>query len=494
MAANRPGVGIRSGVGLLPLYPSAFAVAFILDRYLATGGYLYVVLRPLLVLLAVATLIQLVLSLATRGRHLGAFVTTLGLATILDPILAMVIVVLGGAVLLGNAVKRHRAGPLDWHRLTPVFNAIALVTVVSTAVAIGLRAGPPFPPSPAARMAAAEGAPDIYVILLDEYPRRDTLAEVFGYDNGPFIDALERLGFEEAERSHSNYNATSPTFTSLFNARHVDEVLGDGDRGIVSSAFLQPYTDRGAALTWLRKAGYGIVSMPSGISWVDLAAVDAIIDPGHVNSFELSVMKAGFLPRVFSRSQAEWIYEQQRDRIHATFQALAAIPRSAVERPQFVFAHVMSPHAPIVFDAEGGPVGPPDCLPATCGPWDGRREPADNAATIEQMQYLNSLVLDAVSEMVTMSPEPPVIVLVSDHGSRYSVDDPDEMLRNFFIAFTPGRPGLFPDDVTPINLIPRLLNAYVGADHPFATEESYMVDLDAVPTKGYLPFVEWPQT
>ena len=68
------------------------------------------------------------------------------------------------------------------------------------------------------------------------------------------------------------------------------------------------------------------------------------------------------------------------------------------------------------------------------------------------------------------------------------------MLRNLFIASTPGRSGLFPDDVTPINLIPRLLNGYLGTDHPLATEESYLVDLDALRTKGYLPLVAWPQT
>ena len=86
-------------------------------------------------------------------------------------------------------------------------------------------------------------------------------------------------------------------------------------------------------------------------------------------------MQAGFVPRLFSRSQAEWLQQQERDRIHAAFAALKTLPASAGERPLFVFAHVMSPHAPIIFDADGGPVPPPDCLPATCELWDGRRSP-----------------------------------------------------------------------------------------------------------------------
>jgi hypothetical protein len=45
------------------------------------------------------------------------------------------------------------------------------------------------------------------------------------------------------------------------------------------------------------------------------------------------------------------------------------------------------------------------------------------------------------------------------------------------LAYTPGRQGVIPQDSTPINLIPRLLNAYVGADLPLASEESYASDM-----------------
>jgi hypothetical protein len=37
--------------------------------------------------------------------------------------------------------------------------------------------------------------PDIYYIILDAYTREDTLQNIVGYDNGPFIDSLEKMGF-----------------------------------------------------------------------------------------------------------------------------------------------------------------------------------------------------------------------------------------------------------------------------------------------------------
>jgi hypothetical protein len=87
------------------------------------------------------------------------------------------------------------------------------------------------------------------------------------------------------------------------------------------------------------------------------------------------------------------------------------------------------------------------------------------------------------------SARPPVIVVMSDHGGRSDLSDRAEMLRSFFVARTPGYPGLLPEDMTPVNLLPRLLNAYVGVDLPLATETSYWTDLEETSSRGRLDLV-----
>lgn len=62
------------------------------------------------------------------------------------------------------------------------------------------------------------------------------------------------------------------------------------------------------------------------------------------------------------------------------------------------------------------------------------------------------------------------------HGRRLDFDDPDEMLRSFLIGRAPGHSRLFPEDVTPVNLVPRILNTYAGTRLPLATEDSSWVD------------------
>ena len=68
-------------------------------------------------------------------------------------------------------------------------------------------------------------------------------------------------------------------------------------------------------------------------------------------------------------------------------------------------------------------------------------------------------------------------MLFADHGSASVVDwnvtDPDEadparLLERtgiLFAALTPDREGVFPDDISPVDLFRLLFDSYLGADH-----------------------------
>lgn len=479
-----------------PLYPAAFAAAFILRRYLETGEYLPVMYRALTVLVIVAVVLQLVMSVASRSRHRGAYVGTVVLTAILDPLLAVLLLLPVVAPLVADLMRRRAPHGIDWPRTTALLNIVAAVVLLLNGASTALRVPGDLPPTvtePIGSISAV--APDIYVILLDEYPRADTLQRVFGFDNTPFLEELGQLGFEVAERSHSNYNATTLTLASLFSATQVPELLGPGQRGVVDGWDIQRNLNSGRGLDWLHRSGYTVTSITSGVSTDDLRAADEVIDTGQITTFEASVLRAGILPRLLSGAQAEWQHAQQRDRIRGAFASLVALASEDRARPRFVFAHLMTPHAPIVFDAQGNPVGPHPCLPAGCSMWDGRRSQADLEPSAQQLAYTNKLVAETARSIQANSEVPPVIIVMSDHGSRYDdINDPDEMFRNLFVSLTPGKPGLFPDDMTPINLIPRLLNAYAGAELPLASEESYLVKLNVVLEDGYQSLVPWPQT
>jgi len=82
------------------------------------------------------------------------------------------------------------------------------------------------------------------------------------------------------------------------------------------------------------------------------------------------------------------------------------------------------------------------------------------------------MITDALKHIVAAKPSA-VVVLLSDHGPEELLDwnAPSEpglgdRFANLFWARTPGFASLFPDDITLVNVLPMLFNAYLGTDIP----------------------------
>jgi hypothetical protein len=168
---------------------------------------------------------------------------------------------------------------------------------------------------------------------------------------------------------------------------------------------------------------------------------------------------------------------------------LLAAERSS--RPKFVLAHLMSPHPPYVFASDGQPREAMPCFQEECSLFDGgQRYGTDEqlAAAQEQVAYLDGQVANTVANVLADSARPPVVIVMSDHGHRHDIDDHAEGLRNLFMAYTPGHENLFPDDVTPVNVLNRILGSYVGAAAALVDEPSYWVDMHDLPTNGLMRY------
>ncbi len=83
--------------------------------------------------------------------------------------------------------------------------------------------------------------------------------------------------------------------------------------------------------------------------------------------------------------------------------------------------------------------------------------------------------MSAIDAILATSPRPPIILVLSDHGSSLDVtaENAETRLRNLFAAYTPDREALFADDVTLVNVFPTLFSSYLGVDLPRAPETLY---------------------
>ena len=146
-------------------------------------------------------------------------------------------------------------------------------------------------------------------------------------------------------------------------------------------------------------------------------------------------------------------------------------------------AHLPVPHWPYVFgphceEIDGG-------IPNVAGsPETGSAKTAadieqDVTLSADQSKCVQELVLETVTDLVERDPSA-VVLVFSDHGPEARLDwwRPNdagmrERLANFVALYAPGHPGLLPDNVTLINVLPRLFNAYSGPNLVILDDRMY---------------------
>jgi hypothetical protein len=329
-------------------------------------------------------------------------------------------------------------------------------------------------------VALVSDPPDIYVLLLDGYPRADVLERRFDIDNSPFLDALRELGFDVASGNHSNYVFTQLTLASMFQMRHLDDVpeLASliGSPGGHVNALRNALIDSPAFAT-LRAAGYQIVVTQPGYEHVAMRnAANRVLEHGEMNDLERDVLKRTWLLDPLGVLMPTFFTGPPRDRIVHALDDLARLASEDRTQPRFTWMHVPAPHLPLVLGPEG------EALPLDPRRFDasdvagfGMTDAQFATAYAEELDYLNARVLDAVRALATAPGRPePVIVIMSDHGFTYDLADVQGRLSNFFAAFTPQAPRLLADSPTPVNLLPILFNRFLGTAYPLSADRYFL--------------------
>ena len=486
----------------LVLHPVLLAAAYVLNQGLSTEAELSALVRPLVVAALFAVALILLGWATFRNRWDGGLLATgviaLAIGTfpayraleLLGPTIGPFVAMAGLTLLLGvpavltlravrlkRPVPRPATGPLN------AFSAIlvAVVTVGNTAGSLPRAIGQVTTRAPVVDVAPGDGTPpDIVVILLDGYPRADVLERRLGIDNAEFLESLRDRGFDVADRSHSNYVFTALTLASLFQMRYMDE---DEDiRPLIGTDHayhdvLRDAATSGVAFRALRSAGYQIVTAPPGWLHVSLAAAsDRLLDNGEMTDLERSLLEQTWLLDVLTLVKADVLTSQLRDRLVHAFDQLDTLATQDRNGPAFLFLHVPGPHPPLVVDAEGKTLPLAARALGAASPEALHMTRAEYSATwAGELAYLEKRVLRTVDALQARE-TPPVIVVMADHGyiQEVQADDVQSRFANLFAAFTPGAPGLMVDAPTPVNLMPRLLNAYLGTDFPSSPDRYFL--------------------
>jgi hypothetical protein len=315
--------------------------------------------------------------------------------------------------------------------------------------------------------------PDVYYIVLDEYSSFDVAREYWGYrEIADFETFLLRRGFFVATDSRSRTDSTLVEMARRLNFQEFEEDLAPLEyTGAIA---------HNRAMRAFKALGYTTVVFdglagPFGFPGKTPVVADFSYQypPGaaerQIASFD------PFAEMVLGRTMLRAVSDPYRQQVNPsvrylgnnilyTFDQVAAL--EGVPSPRFVYAHINLPHAPFIFDKDGG-------LNDTAALWNWKYYLGSYIFATRKTQELVDRLFAGASQG-----NPPIIILQSDHGARNHEFDrpgaatlsdyPDEYRYHILNAlFLPGVDySTLDDDLNPMNTFPLILNLYFGMALP----------------------------
>jgi hypothetical protein len=383
----------------------------------------------------------------------------------------------------------------------------ALILVLFPSISLGrsliqTRMGSWEPPLsvPSGLRASPTDPPDVVYVILDGYGRGDLLEASYGYDNTPFLDFLRRRGFYIAEQARSNYSLTRMSLASSLNMDYLESVLGTTRLDSAASEPLAKALRSSRVAAAFDDLGYETVAFETGYSPTELHGADVYLSPRSDSGIlkrsllaqaGLTPFEGVFLQTTLARvltdfhlrglrqhlaGLVEFEYDRHRARVSFTVENLTEA--IAPPGPQFVFAHIVSPHPPFVFGRNGERLDHEEAFSfdVTCCDDDDHRQ-----LYVDQLHYLNSLLMDEIDELLQASGGDVLLVLQGDHGPSAFLDweEPEtaairDRMGILNAYYLPGAAieRLYPS-ISPVNTFRVILDAYFGASLSLLDDVSY---------------------
>lgn len=494
----------------IPLYPIAFPSVLVTLIWAGAGLPPIAGLRPLVVALVVGVLITFVCCAVTHDRDRGGVLATVVLIGLIatDPRLLWILAIAAILLLVESIVRRGR----PW-RLGPLATRLLTIVAVILVFAAGIRmvqdgtipaamtdlsdafASRPRPTS------VEPTHPDIFVIVLDGYPGPRGTAHVPDFDPDAFPDALAERGFLAQADSHSNYMFTPLSLTSMLWMRHLEDIPSLGppwDSGNGDGRRQRRALNEAPALDILASKGYELVAVASGYDHVEIRRVDRVVSLPEPGEFELALVRLFPAGHLLDALFPDLLSSLVRGRILGTFEAVRTVTTEPHDGPRFVLGHIPAPHYPFVFGPNGEPrtVSLDRLFVQDPGRLGVSTDAAFRLAT-DQATYVASLTVDLVDDIVAADPDA-VVVVMSDHGSGIGLDSSDasrsdlvERFSNVLAIRAPGHPDILAKTLTPVNVMPRVFDAYLGLTLPEATNATYSWSTSTLDPLLVTPVPEW---
>ncbi|KAA3637084.1 MAG: hypothetical protein DWP97_01480 [Calditrichaeota bacterium] len=323
--------------------------------------------------------------------------------------------------------------------------------------------------------------PDIYFFVLDGYARADVLRDYYQYDNSEFLSFLRDNNFYLADSSTSNYAQTLLSVAATLNLNYIPEI-GDFYHLSHDRMPLAKKLWDNKFFTMLKERGYEIISYATGLNYTEFVDADKFLSPNiSLSQYQNILLSYTPIPYLFDLEKSQ--YDLHRDRILYAFDNLA--DAASDKKPSFVFIHVIAPHPPFVFDAQGRPIEADRTYSITDGT--GFMQHGGSVDEYiqqyrDQLAYISKLTQKAINDIFeSYDDNKPIIVIQGDHGpgsqTHWNLVEQTDMHERFSIlnaVYTPdNKSGKFYHSMTPINTFRIISNKFLKTEFPLLFDSSY---------------------
>jgi hypothetical protein len=485
-------------IGRVPLHPVLFAAYAVLFLYSTNLAEVLPVdaAGPLARNVVAAAALTGLLGLLFRSLRRGAIVATAAVvafvafghvaSTVANLHVDERVQLLAWGIVLAAAIVYAVRARDSLSRATAGLNVVAgvlivavLATVVPYEIGRAQRGGTAETSPDVTAAASVERRPDIYFLVFDRYGSAEAIHRRFGLENDLY-DWLRGEGFEVPEHSHANYRATDFSLAATLNMRFLDGLTEEIGRVSSDRTPARATIQDHAVGQFLKGQGYRYYQLGSWYGPTHTVRIaDENIVRDETSEFESVLRDTTIEPALehvlgTTSEETAWKDKPFRDRVRegTQFQLRQLRRVATAPGPKFVFAHVLLPHDPYVFRADGSE------LPE-----------AESRATDEaklyagQLAFANSQIRDIVGDLLSVpESERPIVIIEGDEGplACRNVDcvsmSPDYLrirFGNLIAMYLPGVDADVPDTFTSVNTFRLVFREYFGADLPPLPDRSF---------------------
>lgn len=325
------------------------------------------------------------------------------------------------------------------------------------------------------KLKAAQKKHDIYYIVIDACGSPSTLAHFYHYDNSDFIHYLKQKGFYVAENTRSNYGRTKHCLSSTLNMRYLDFLAEKLDADFYDDRIPYSLIQQNTVIHSLKQLGYKFVNISSGFAptdYNDYADVNISGGWGNQNYLALANMT------ILSGLEDLFCIIRNQARIKRLCAVRALDTINTIPGPKFVFIHILMPHPPYFFGANG------EMLPFSDNVIEGAYDPLKYVALLQFAQKQVSLIIDSITSKDNQIQ--PIIILQGDHGPAFNYLDEAHPSSDYLLErFHPLNAYYFPDvenkglyqSISPVNSFRVLFNDYFQANLKLLPDKTFFSPL-----------------